>query len=365
MKKSYNIIDLFCGCGGFSYGFESAGYNVLLGVDIWKDALITFKENHKNAKIIEKDLSQLTTDKLLEESKIRREDVDVIIGGPPCQGFSLSGFRDENDPRNQLYKAFVRVVNDIKPKIFVMENVPGLVKLFKGRAREEILRNFEEIGYTVTYKILTASEFGVPQNRKRVFFVGIRNNTLEFPNDAFEFPEPTHGEGQALKMITSKEALNDLPLLEDELGEEGMPYLTEPQNDYQREMRKNSSLIYNHIATQHKQQTIDIIAMVPDGGNYRDLPKDLHSTRKVNIAWTRMNSEKPCFTIDTGHNHHFHYKANRVPTVRESARIQSFPDDFIFLGGKTSQLKQVGNAVPPILGEVLANKIKSYLDMME
>lgn len=365
MKKTYNIIDLFCGCGGFSYGFEKAGFNVLLGVDIWKDALVTFKENHKDSSVLEKDLSQLTTEQLLEEANIRKEDIDVIIGGPPCQGFSLSGFRDENDPRNQLYKAFVRVVNDVKPKMFVMENVPGLVKLFKGRAKEEILRYFEDVGYTVTYKILTASEYGVPQNRKRVFFVGIRNNTLAFTNDAFEFPEPTHGEGRDLKLITSKEAISDLPLLEDEIGEEGMNYPTEPQNDYQSEMRKNSSLIYNHIATQHKQQTIDIISLVPDGGNYKDLPEELRATRKVNIAWTRMNSKKPCFTIDTGHNHHFHYKANRVPTVRESARIQSFPDDFIFYGGKTSQLKQVGNAVPPILAEALAEKIKFYLDMME
>lgn len=362
MKKKYNIIDLFSGCGGFSYGFERAGYNVLLGVDIWKDALVTFKANHNNSTTLEYDLSEIATETLLNEAKIKKDEIDVIIGGPPCQGFSLSGFRDEHDPRNQLYKAFVRVVNDVKPKIFVMENVPGLVKLFSGRAKDEILNHFEDIGYNVSYKILTASSYGVPQNRRRVFFVGVRKGLLDFPYDAFEFPELTHGEGQAHPLNTTYDALCDLPLLENEVGEEGMSYLTPPLNDYQKEMRKNSSAIYNHIATQHKQQTIDIIAMVPDGGNYKSLPKELHTTRKVNIAWTRMNSQKPCFTIDTGHNHHFHYKANRVPTVRESARIQSFPDDFIFMGTKTSQLKQVGNAVPPILGEVIANKITKYLD---
>lgn len=364
MRKKYNIIDLFCGCGGFSYGFERAGFNVLLGVDIWADALVTFKENHYGADIIEGDLSQMTTAELLKEVN-PFEEIDVIIGGPPCQGFSLSGFRDENDPRNQLYKAFVRVVDEIKPKAFVLENVPGLVKLFKGNAKKEIIKNFEDIGYNVSYQILNASDFGVPQNRKRVFFVGIKKDLLHFPFDHFKFPEPSHGSEGLLNKVTSKEAIDDLPLLENEIGSNQTSYLIEPQNSYQKEMRKNSSYIFNHIATQHKQQTIDIIAQVPDGGNYKNLPENLHSTRKVNIAWTRMNSKTPCFTIDTGHNHHFHYLANRVPTVRESARIQSFPDTFKFYGGKTSQLKQVGNAVPPILGEALAKELKRYLNMVD
>lgn len=363
MKKKYNVIDLFSGCGGFSSGFERAGYRILLGVDIWSDALKTFQANHKDATILEGDLSQLITEQLLKKINIPKEEIDVIIGGPPCQGFSLSGFRDEQDPRNQLYKAFVRTVKDIQPKIFVMENVPGLVKLFKGRAKEAILEDFESIGYHVNHQILTASEFGVPQNRRRVFFVGIKKGLLDFPYDTFEFPEPTHGDKNVCPMWTCEDALSDLPLLENNFGTEGMGYLDAPKNNYQKEMRKNSSTIYNHIATQHKQQTIDIISMVPDGGNYKDLPEEFRNTRKVNIAWTRMNSQKPCFTIDTGHNHHFHYKANRVPTVRESARIQSFPDDFIFLGTKTSQLKQVGNAVPPLLSEMVAKKILFYLNL--
>lgn len=361
-KKTYNVIDLFSGCGGFSFGFEQAGYKILLGVDIWQEALKTFKKNHKDSKVLEADLSLLPTEKILNKCNVSKQDIDVIIGGPPCQGFSLSGFRQEDDPRNQLYKSFVRVVKDIQPKAFVMENVPGLVKLFKGKAKDEIISHFESIGYNVTYKILMASEYGVPQNRKRVFFVGLKKGIFDFPDDVFQFPEPTNGAGR-LPLLTCKNALSDLPLLEN--GEEVIEYISSPQNDYQKLMRGKSTSIHNHIPTIHKKQTVDIISLVPDGGNYKDLPKELQETRKVNIAWTRMNSNKPSFTIDTGHNHHFHYIANRVPTVRESARIQSFPDEFIFEGSKTNQLKQVGNAVPPLLGRVIAEKLKDTLNMID
>lgn len=356
-----NVIDLFSGCGGFSKGFENAGFNILLGIDIWKDALVTFKNNHSNSATLETDLSKLSSEDILKYIDKNKEDIDVIIGGPPCQGFSVSGKRILEDPRNELYKSFVEIVNDIKPKVFVMENVPGLVRLFKGEAKDRILENFKSIGYNVSYEILNAADYGVPQNRKRVFFVGLRDDYFEFQNKLFIFPKPTHGEKKSEKYITTKDALGDLPLLENANISNEMDYLHEPKNDYQRLMRKNSEKIYNHIPTIHKEKTIETIALVPDGGNYKDLPKELQESRKVNIAWTRMNSNKPSFTIDTGHNHHFHYKANRVPTVRESARIQSFPDSFIFYGNKTSQLKQVGNAVPPILSENLAYEIKKIL----
>ena len=155
--------------------------------------------------------------------------------------------------------------------------------------------------------------------------------------------------------MTCRDAISDLDFIGDSrLLPEHAEYLLEPQTEYQRMMRKDSSVLMNHVATIHTEQTRRIIAMVPDGGNYKNLPQELWNTRKVHIAWTRMRSDKPCFTIDCGHNHHFHYSANRVPTVREAARIQSFPDTFEILGIKTSQLKQVGNAVPPLLAEAVA-----------
>jgi DNA (cytosine-5)-methyltransferase 1 len=267
------------------------------------------------------------------------------VGGPPCQGFSISGPRNPKDPRNSLYKGFVNAVRSLKPEAFILENVPNLVAMANGSIKEQIIKDFEDLGYTVKYKILLASDYGVPQNRKRVIFVGLRENT-------FKFPDPTVLESER---VTCSEAISDLP---DTSMEDGKALTTPPLSAYQQWARNEScDSIYNHVATNHEEKTIKTIALVPDGGNYKDLPKSLQKTRKVNIAWTRYNSAKPSLTIDTGHRHHFHYKHNRVPTVRESARLQSFPDSFIFYGTKTSQYKQVGNAVPPLLGKALGEQI--------
>ena len=187
----------------------------------------------------------------------------------------------------------------------------------------------------------------MPQNRRRAIFVGFRNGTH------FKFPAPLES-----PKVTSEEAISDLP--ENSL-DDGSLYPCSPRSQYQKLMRANSLTVNNHQATVHNQKTKDIIALVPDGGNYKDLPEELRQTRKVHIAWTRLNSKKPSFTIDTGHRHHFHYSYNRIPTARESARIQSFPDDFFFTCSRTSQLKQIGNAVPPLMSEAIAGALLSQL----
>lgn len=345
MSKKKTVIDLFSGCGGLSQGFIDAGYNIALGIDSWEDAIETFRFNHKNSIGIVTDLIKTTPLEISKQINIPK--VDIIVGGPPCQGFSIAGKRFIDDERNKLYKSFVDFVAFYKPKAFLLENVPNIISMGKGVFKDSIIEDFEKIGYKVNYKILMASDFGVPQNRKRAFFVGTTNNKV------FEFPK-----AQEKNKITSEEAISDLP--EHSLSD-GEKYPIKPLNKFQQKIRNKSTSVYNHQITVHKEKTIEIISMVPDGGNYKDLPKELHSTRKVNIAWTRLNSKKPSFTIDTGHNHHFHYKFNRVPTARESARLQSFTDDFIFLKGKTSQLKQIGNAVPPMLAKVLAIKLLKYL----
>lgn len=342
-----NVIDLFCGCGGLSYGFEKAGYTILLGVDNDSKALESFELNHKNAKSICGDITQIHYDQDIKQI-IGNQTVDVIIGGPPCQGMSLSGPRKFDDPRNSLYRSYIRLVSEIQPKAFVIENVPGLVSLFGGKIKESIIEEFTKMGYHIEYKILCASDYGVPQTRKRVIFVGMKNKSFEFPAKKNE-------------VVTCEMALSDLPPLETTLGEECSEYYLEPQNAYQKLMRINSTVVRNHIAAQHTEKTKKIISLVPDGGNYKDLPDEFKNSRNFHVAWTRFNSKKPAPTIDTGHRHHFHYKYNRVPTVRECARLQSFPDDFIFLGNKTQQFRQVGNAVPPLMAQCVAEQLKKYL----
>ena len=317
-----------------------AGCSTIAGVDSWEHALQTFKYNHENALTLKHDLFLNLPGNFLRGLG----DVDIVVGGPPCQGFSISGPRDPNDPRNDLYRGFVATVESTMPKAFVLENVPNLIAMANGSIKERIIKDFESLGYTVAYKVLTASDYGVPQNRRRVFFVGIKNIR-------FEFPDPLLAVN---KRITCAEAMSDLP---EQSMKDGERLNSMPDSKYQRWTRTKDSIIYNHTVTNHEQKTIDTIAMVPDGGNYKDLPKALQHTRKVNIAWTRYRSDRPSLTIDTGHRHHFHYKYSRVPTVRESARLQSFPDSFIFNGTKTSQYKQVGNAVPPLMAKAIGEQL--------
>ena len=350
--KEYNIIDLFCGCGGLSKGFEEVGYKVLVGVDVEQSALNTFEKNHNGAIGINLDLSEPEAFDIIKKA-INGKKVDVIIGGPPCQGFSLTGPRNFDDKRNKLYLAMIETVRRFRPQAFLIENVPGMANLYKGEVKNEIIRRFTAMGYKVSCKIICAADYGVPQIRKRLIFVGLKNS-----DKPFEFPEPILEEKD---YITCEQAISDLPPLTDELGEEISSYIQHPLTDFQKKMRGDSDVLYNHVAVNHKDFVKEVIAQVPDGGNYKDLPKGVGESRNFHMAWTRYASNKPSRTIDTGHRNNFHYKWNRCPTVRESARLQSFPDNFIFTGNKTQQNRQVGNAVPVLLAYALAKQIEKYL----
>lgn len=347
----YNAIDLFCGAGGLSYGFECVGFNILLGIDNDSKALEVFEHNHKGAKSICGDITQVTYEDI--KTKIGNKRIDIIVGGPPCQGMSLSGPRRFDDPRNKLYLSYIRLVDEIRPRAFVIENVPGLVSLFGGQIKDSIIEKFTQMGYKVKYQILCSADYGVPQSRKRVVFVGTRENV------EFEYPKKLKSQ------VTCKMALSDLPPLVDELGEEVSDYATDIQNDYQKLMRARSEKVHNHVAASHSEKVKKIIAMVPDGCNYKSLPEEYRNSRNFHVAWTRFASDKPAPTIDTGHRHHFHYEYNRVPTVRECARLQSFPDDFVFEGNKTQQFRQVGNAVPPLMAQAIAKQVKKMLEGTE
>ena len=247
---------------------------------------------------------------------------------------------------------------ELRPKVVVLENVPGMIQLHGGLVKDKIIKDFTDLGYTMGEPhILYAPDYGIPQIRKRVVFVGLLNSKTEYT-----YPKPIL---KPEEYVTCEQAIGDLPALIDIVGEKKQDYPVEAQSDYQKAMRKNSDKIYNHEGTIHDPKTKKFIAMVPEGKNYKSLPPEYAGIYKYHEALTRYHSKKPSPTINTGHRSHFHYKWNRIPTVRESARLQSFADNFIFYGNKTQQYRQVGNAVPPLLGKAIAKEIKKWLDENE
>jgi DNA (cytosine-5)-methyltransferase 1 len=341
-KRIISFIDLFSGCGGMSLGLRAAGLTPILAIDNCKDALETLRCNKPDLPTLDLDLGfcDPSKDVRIEETPT------LIVGGPPCQGFSISGKRNPNDRRNRLYQGFVHFVRFFQPEFFIMENVPNMASMSNGRILGSIIKEFENLGYAVSYQIMLASDYGVPQNRRRLILVGSRAGQI------FDFPLPTTSRNE--DKVTTFQAISDLP--EHSLSD-GADYPQSASSEYQAEMRDVSRGVWNHHITNHSSATVSTIALVPDGGNYKNLPEHLQGTRKVNIAWTRYASSRPSLTIDTGHRHHFHYLFNRIPTVRESARLQSFPDHYVFSGSKTSQYRQVGNAVPPKLAQAIGSGI--------
>ena len=336
------IIDLFCGIGGLSLGFEQAGFEVVSAIDMWDDAIKTFNHNRKEK--VAKTISVEEYNDVELPAIVASNRITGIIGGPPCQGFSTVGRRDIDDARNKLYLEFYKAVKIAHPDFFVIENVKGMLTLNKGAFVRDIIERFgpDGLGYSISYKLLNAADYGIPQNRFRVFYVGIKGKE-------FVFPEP-YG-----YRLSAKDGISDL------LGSDNTHYGSEPQNDFQREMRGDQKHPINQDYTEHSEQTVRIISMIPDGGNIKSLPPEYWQVRKYNKAFERMSSERPSNTIDTGHRNYFHYAEPRIPTVRESARIQSFPDSFEILGTRGSQYKPVGNAVPPVLARIIAEEIKKQL----
>ena len=362
-NRKLTCVDLFSGAGGLSRGFYDAGYDIVLGVDFDDAALKTFKANHGPAEAMKLDLfNHDNIDVIINYLKEKNITLDVLVGGPPCQGFSIAGPRDMNDKRNSLYLAMVKLAERLKPQAVVLENVPGMLQTNGGIGAKRIIEDFKQIGYKMTPKLLYAPDYGIPQIRKRVFFVGLRDSDCEF-----EFPDAVVDKEH---YVTCEEAIGDLPSLQTADGEiiygdDIQDYATKPTSDYQKMMRRRSDKVANHVGSIPIEKTKNMIALVPEGKNYKALPPEFQGIYKYHEALTRYHSKRPSNTINTGHRSHFHYKWNRIPTVRESARLQSFPDDFIFYGNKSEQYRQVGNAVPPMLGQVVATKLKEYLKGQE
>ncbi|MBQ9417793.1 MAG: DNA cytosine methyltransferase [Bacteroidales bacterium] len=373
---SLTSIDLFSGCGGLTLGFRMAGVRSILASDIDENCEKTFRRNFPDVPFICKDITDITPDDV--RSVIGDAVPDIIIGGPPCQGFSLANKRRgkiADDPRNRLFYGFVKFVNWYSPKAFVMENVKGLLSMQGGEVIKTIVEEFSnagEYGYHVSYRILKASDYGVPQNRERVVLIGIRKDIDAEPR----FPAPL----QQDHYLTVDEAISDLPQLEAGQGCEVQEYLCEPKNDYQRMMRAASRYVLNHIAMRHTPRLVERFKAIKPGQSLVDVWETHGSvkrgapTEKSDIKFSqnnqRLHGDQPAPTIAASFQSNFiHPHLNRNFTAREGARLQSFPDDFVFEGMRTkmswekglSQYQQIGNAVPVLMAKAIAECITEQL----
>ncbi len=372
----YTSIDLFSGCGGLTKGFELAGIKSIFASDIDENCEKTFLRNFPQTPFLCKDIIEIVKEEV--DELLCGKTPDIIIGGPPCQGFSLANKRRNkvaDDPRNKLFYGFVKFINWYSPKVFVMENVKGLLSMQNGQVIRTIVEEFSRAGncgYNVAYKVLKASDYGTPQNRERVILIGYRKDLNIFPTHPLPYIMDNY--------ITVDDAINDLPQIKAGEGVENAEYICEVQNDFQRFVRLKSKKVNNHIAMKHTARLIERFKAIKAGQSLIDV-WDTHGavkrgtpTEKSNIKFSQNNQRVfgnlPAPTIAASFQSNFiHPYLDRNFTAREGARLQSFPDDFIFEGMRTkmswekglSQYQQIGNAVPVLLAYAIANNIIDQL----
>lgn len=353
----FKILDLFCGAGGFSWGMhKNEHFQTCVALDFNEKAANTFKQNMPDTYVFTGDITNEDTKKEII-AKSKEMGVNMIIGGPPCQGFALKGKKlGLKDERNYLFREYLRLVEILRPEVFVIENVKALLSTASGWFRDEILRYIHSLGYKVNYGVLRALEFGVPQSRERAIFICSRSIGVHLPK------------GDDSHYVTVRDAISDLAYLNSGEGDFEQEYTTEPMSEYQTLMRNGSSKLYNHKASAHSELAIKKLMMIPAEKGKEFLPEELKGKQVFNSTWGRLSWDRYSPTIDTrfdtpSNGTNSHPELHRSITPREAARIQSFDDKFIFYGSKVFIRTQIGNAVPPLMAKAIADEIwKTYND---
>ena len=358
-KNGFTAVELFAGAGGLSIGLERAGIHVVIANEIMPDFAATLAANHPDTNVINDDIHKINFKDELK--KLGLESVDVLSGGPPCQGFSTIGSKNRQDPRNSLFYEYLRAVAETNPKYTIFENVSGFKRLYGGFAYETLVRELGELGYDTKCQILNAADYGAPQIRYRTIVLGWKRGL-----PALNFPVPTSGIKNGLRpYLTLMEAISDLPQIG--AGESSDRYATPPQNEYQRRMRGGQEELLEHNAANYGEKMQEILRTIPEGGSVNDLPMRLRPRSAYCNTYARLlpNEPSPTITRNFGtpsSSRCVHPYQPRALSTREGARLQGFPDNYKFIGGKQSKNLQIGNAVPPILGEAIARVVKKALE---
>ena len=367
MAKKLKVIDLFCGVGGLSYGFaHDDNFEIVAANEILPNMAKAYSLNHPAAKVYVGDIKDFGAEKIEKDLNIKASEIDIIVGGPPCQAYSTVGKRLTDDPRGKLFQEYYRVLKEFNPKLFLFENVKGLLSMQGGELLKTIISLFESLGYKVQYKLLNAADFGAPQIRERVIIIGSK-----LKND-FQYPSQTHYSTEetpdlfrnGLKPhLTLEEAISDLPFIKS--GSERFEYASKPQNEFQKKMRMNApKKLMDHNAPNNNAKLVKMMELLPDGGTPEDLPKKLRPTSGFKNTYCRLWWNRPSTTITRNlstpsSSRCIHPKAPRPLTTREGARIQCFPDSYQFFGSRSDRNLQIGNAVPTFLSNAVAGAILS------
>lgn len=351
-------VDLFCGCGGISAGLRAAGFDVIAGVDVEPNYMTTFSHNFPEALSLQADLSDLHPQDFMERLGLRRGELDLLAGGPPCQGFSKNvprKYRFLEDANNLLVRTFLDCVEALKPRYVVMENVAEMKNGFEQSYSGEVLDRLSASGYEVAHGVLNAADFGVPQRRRRAFFVAARDGLdPRLPRATHSKEASTGGLFPSPSYVTLKEAIGDLPNVEHGYNEPETPYACDPFSDYQQLMRNGHNTVRNHVARHLKPTQYARLAALEPGQGLKDLPEHLrvkggYSGAYGRLTWDMVPPTITRWVFHPGSGRWGHPEDIRVLTIREVARVQGFRDDFEFVGTYTQQAGQLGNAVPPLL----------------